>query len=211
MKVDIEAVWVYALTVLLSAYMYLNFSEMRSQVIFYFIVSTGSMLVITSLGGTHPYVDPRKVAETFMYVILNMWAWALIFNIITNGFGIGMVTMPLPTQTRQMLLNAGVPLMYFFLVGAGETLFYVGIPLTLARSLQHFGKFRYVPAIVLHIIMATMFATMHLKAYPSLFLLLQPFIAGLINTYIAIWKKNLTGVMLGHFVIDYLIVVVGLL
>ena len=59
--------------------------------------------------------------------------------------------------------------------------------------------------------MAAMFATMHIKAYPSMFLLLQPFMAGLINTYIAIWKKNISGIMLGHFIIDYLIAVVGIL
>ena len=211
MKVDIEAIWIYALTVLLSAYMYLNFTGMRSQVIFYFMVSTGSVLTIISLGRKEPYVDPRKIGEALMYTVLNMWTWALLFQILTAKFGIGMVTMPLPTETRQLLLNAGVPLMYFFLVGAGETLFYVGIPLSLSRSLRHYGKFRYVPAIVLHIIMAAMFATMHLKAYPSLFLLLQPFMAGLINTYIAIWKKNISGIMLGHFIIDYLIAVVGIL
>ena len=139
MKVDIEAIWIYALTVLLSAYMYLNFTGMRSQVIFYFMVSTGSVLTIISLGRKEPYVDPRKIGEALMYTVLNMWAWALLFQILTK-FGIGMVTLPLPTEIRQMLLNTGVPLMYFFLVGAGETLFYVGIPLSLSRSLRHYGK-----------------------------------------------------------------------
>ena len=103
MKVDIEAIWIYALTVLLSAYMYLNFTGMRSQVIFYFMVSTGSVLTIISLGRREPYVDPRKIGEALMYTVLNMWTWALLFQILTK-FGI-MMTLPLPTETRQMLLN----------------------------------------------------------------------------------------------------------
>jgi len=206
MRLDLETTLLLAAAILLYPFIYIYFPELRDGATFYLILSIGSTLVIFLLTRQYPVdLDNRRLLETASIVFLNMMLNAIVFAALAESLGVFSI---IPSLI--LLYTTGIPLVYSLYVGLGETFLYVGLPLALSEKLP--GPLKYLPAIAINALFALYFALLHAKAYNYHWIvLLQPFIAGLINAVIAIKNRNLAGVVLGHWLTDFVIFSSGVL
>ncbi len=202
MRLDLETALLLAVAILMYPVIYLYFPELSSAATFYLIIAIGSSLVIFLLSRQFPVdLDNRKIVETACYVLINMMLNAIIFASLVEVIQYSIFP-------SILLVYTGVPLIYALYVALGETFLYVGLPLALSERLP--GSIKYLPAVAINALFATYFALLHAKAYNyNYLLLLQPFVASLINAVIAIKERNLAGIIIGHWLCDFIIFTSG--
>ena len=206
MRLDLETTILLAIAILLYPMIYLYFPELRDGATFYLILAIGSTVVVFLLTGSFPVdLDNKRIIDTAVLVFFNMLINAIIFATIAEILGFYTI-MP----SLLLFYFTTVPLIYSLYVALGEAFIYVGIPLALSSRLP--GILKYFPAFVINALFAFYFALLHAQAYNfNYFIMLQPFVASLVNAIIAIRNKNLAGVVIGHWMTDFVIFSSGVL
>ena len=204
MRLELETAILLGLAVLLYPAVYIYYPPLREGLNFYLMIAIGSAFTIFILGKQKViHVQWENILDTAGLVFLNMMINAIIFSLLGEMLNFEIM------NVLEMLYITQMPLLYAFYIGLGETLLYAGLPFALSEYMPR--KLRHITAVVINFLVAGYFALLHYHAYGNPLYLLQPFIAGLINTIIAIEKRNLTGVILGHYLTDAVIYLGALL
>lgn len=184
MRLSIETVLLLAAGIVVYSYLTVYNPIYLPTATFYLLLAVACTVVIFLLEQRFPIDKPNVwIVETAAYSFTAMSMLSVLFAFMYSF--------------KILAILAEINALYFLLVALGEDLMTYGLPLALE---QHTPLKK-----LIYVVFLGLFAVLHYPSYKDPFLLLQPLLAACINMYLVLKYRNVTGVIIGHFLTDLVI------